>query len=318
MATYGTTFRRLRVGKNMTLKDLADEQVSIGFLSKFETDQSKISVGRLMHLLDKMHVTADEYFFAQHDGYDNPQIPERWSEMSVSNAVGELGSSFYYAAGLANRGRWEELVQWRKKLIADAKLTPTMSHWLDVDFVQLLLAQHRQEDVHPFVQRAITYLKQIDEWSIYELIVFNVFLSGMAVTDVQQLAQAAKRKLTSQSQLSEMARMHRGFLFTNFSYFMNVAHFDLAERMLEQMRDLHHQQTQQQMTGDFGMLILWCQGWLTYRNDDKQRGQAEMKDALTVMRLCEETSLWQLYSAFSDQIWQTDDDHLLHHSRLMA
>ena len=318
MATYGTTFRRLRIGKNMTLKELADDQVSIGFLSKFETDQSKISVDRLMHLLNKLNVTADEYFFAQHDGYDNLQVPERWPEMSVSNAVGDLGSSFYYTAGLSNRGRWADLAQWEHHLVTQSKLTATMGQLLNLDLAKLLLAQHRQEDARPFVQRAITYLQQIDEWSIYELIVFNVFLHGMTVTDVQQLAQSARHKLISQSQLGEMARMHRGFLFTNFCYFMNGAYFDLAERMLGQMRDLHYQQTQQQMTGDFGMLILWCQGWLTYRRDDKSRGQSEMKDALTVMRLCEETGLWQLYSGFSKQICQTDDDHLLYHSRLMA
>lgn len=318
MATYGATFRQLRIGKNMTLKELADEQVSVGFLSKFETDQSKISVDRLMHLLDKMNVTADEYFFAQHDGYAMPEVPKVWSEMSVPNVVAVLGSSFYYTAGLSNRGQWEKLARWQRHLAEQASSAPTMGHWLNFDFAQLLLAQHQQAEPYPFVQRAITYLQQIDEWSIYELIVFNVFLQGMSVPDAQQLALSAKHKLVSQAPLSEVAGMHRGFLVTSFCFFMNRTRFDIAEELLGQMHSLHKEQSPQQSTGDFGMLILWCQGWLTYRRDSEERGQSQMKDALTIMRLCEEESLWRLYAAFSERIWQTKDDHLLYHSRLMA
>lgn len=66
MPNYGEVFKELRVNRNLTLSQLADEEVSIAQLSRFERGESDLSVRKFFHALDKMHLTADEFMDRVH------------------------------------------------------------------------------------------------------------------------------------------------------------------------------------------------------------------------------------------------------------
>ena len=57
----GITLRKIREGKQISICSLADEHLSKSQISRFERGESEISCIRLINILDKLHVTLDEF-----------------------------------------------------------------------------------------------------------------------------------------------------------------------------------------------------------------------------------------------------------------
>lgn len=67
MKKLGHVFRSMRVAKNLSLKDIAQGDISISFLSKFERDESDISLSKFYALLNNINVTIEEFTFIAND-----------------------------------------------------------------------------------------------------------------------------------------------------------------------------------------------------------------------------------------------------------
>lgn len=67
MNKIGHVFRTIRLAKNLSLKDIAQGDISVSFLSKFERDESDISLSKFYSLLNKMNITLEEFRFIAND-----------------------------------------------------------------------------------------------------------------------------------------------------------------------------------------------------------------------------------------------------------
>jgi len=59
----GKLYRQLRKERGYTIAQVADEQNSRSFISKFEQGASSISIHRLERLLENIHVTVEEFYY---------------------------------------------------------------------------------------------------------------------------------------------------------------------------------------------------------------------------------------------------------------
>lgn len=57
----GKAFRNIRTNRNISMKQVADEHVSVSLLSRFERGESDISLSKFMQALSNMHVEMNEY-----------------------------------------------------------------------------------------------------------------------------------------------------------------------------------------------------------------------------------------------------------------
>ena len=62
MQSLGQTFHQLRKNKNLTLKEVADDEISVAVISKFENDQTMVVADRLRHLLSNINVATEDFF----------------------------------------------------------------------------------------------------------------------------------------------------------------------------------------------------------------------------------------------------------------
>lgn len=58
---YGSTFRHLRKSKGLTLSDVSENIVSPQALSKFERDESYISINLFLRLIQRMNIEFSEF-----------------------------------------------------------------------------------------------------------------------------------------------------------------------------------------------------------------------------------------------------------------
>lgn len=97
----GKTLRKIRKSKQVSINSIADEHLSKSQISRFERGESEISYIRLINILDKLHITLDE-FLILHDS-DNKNkvsfahlvhyIRKEYSQQNVNNIKSLLTDS---------------------------------------------------------------------------------------------------------------------------------------------------------------------------------------------------------------------------------
>lgn len=100
----GITLRKVRKGKQISLCSVADEHLSKSQISRFERGESEISCIRLINILDKLHITLDEFLVLHNEDYTNTElfanlvqyIRKQYSSQNIKNIAAPLSDSSHY------------------------------------------------------------------------------------------------------------------------------------------------------------------------------------------------------------------------------
>lgn len=100
----GITLRKVRKGKQISLCSVADEHLSKSQISRFERGESEISCIRLINILDKLHITLDEFLILYNEDYTNAElfanlvqyIRKQYSSHNIKNIAALLSDSSHY------------------------------------------------------------------------------------------------------------------------------------------------------------------------------------------------------------------------------
>ena len=100
----GITLRKVRKGKKISLCSVADEHLSKSQISRFERGESEISCIRLINILDKLHITLDEFLVLHNEDYTNTElfanlvqyIRKQYSSQNIKNIAALLSDSSHY------------------------------------------------------------------------------------------------------------------------------------------------------------------------------------------------------------------------------
>ncbi len=100
----GITLRKVRKGKQISLCSVADEHLSKSQISRFERGESEISCIRLINILDKLHITLDEFLILHDEDYTNTElfanlvqyIRKQYSSQNINNIASLLSDSSHY------------------------------------------------------------------------------------------------------------------------------------------------------------------------------------------------------------------------------
>lgn len=100
----GITLRKVRKGKQISLCSVADEHLSKSQISRFERGESEISCIRLINILDKLHITLDEFLVLHNEDYTNTElfanlvqyIRKQYSSQNIKNIAALLSGSSHY------------------------------------------------------------------------------------------------------------------------------------------------------------------------------------------------------------------------------
>ena len=100
----GITLRKVRKGKQISLCSVADEHLSKSQISRFERGESEISCIRLINILDKLHITLDEFLVLHNEDYTNAElfanlvqyIRKQYSSQNIKNIAALLSDSSHY------------------------------------------------------------------------------------------------------------------------------------------------------------------------------------------------------------------------------
>ena len=147
----GITLRKVRKGKQISLCSVADEHLSKSQISRFERGESEISCIRLINILDKLHITLDEFLILHDKDYSNTEsfanlvqyIRKQYSSQNINNIKCLLSDSSNYTLNSFEKTMVKSILH-----TMDSTIIPS-----DEELLQLT-----------------DYLFNVEKWSYYEII----------------------------------------------------------------------------------------------------------------------------------------------------
>lgn len=150
----GITLRKVRKGKQISLSSVADEHLSKSQISRFERGESEISCTRLINILDKLHITLDEFLILHDEDYTKigsfanlvQYIRKQYTSQSIDNITCLLSDTTNYTLDPLEKTMIKSILH-----TMDSRISPS-----DEELLQL-----------------IDYLFKVEKWGYYEIVLFG-------------------------------------------------------------------------------------------------------------------------------------------------
>lgn len=150
----GMTLRKVRKGKQVSLSSVADEHLSKSQISRFERGESEISCARLINILDKLHISFDEFLILHDQDYTKTElfanlvqyIRKQYSSQDINNIVYLLCDSSNYTLNSFEKTMVKSILY-----TMDSTIFPS-----DEELLQLT-----------------DYLFKVEKWGYYEIILLG-------------------------------------------------------------------------------------------------------------------------------------------------
>lgn len=150
----GVTLRKIRKGKQISLCSVADELLSKSQISRFERGESEISCIRLINILDKLHITLDEFLILHDEDYTKTEsfanlvqyIRKQYSSQNINNIQSLLSDSSNYTLNSLEKTMVKSILH-----TMDSNVIPS-----DEELLQLT-----------------DYFFKVEKWGYYEIILLG-------------------------------------------------------------------------------------------------------------------------------------------------
>ncbi|MGQ7387351.1 Rgg family transcriptional regulator [Streptococcus suis] len=150
----GITLRKVCKGKQISLCSVADEHLSKSQISRFERGESEISCIRLINILDKLHITLDEFLILHDEDYTKTEsfanlvqyIRIQYSSQNINNIACLLSNTSNYNLNSIEKTMVKSILH-----TIDSTITPSNEELLQLT----------------------DYLFKVEKWGYYEIILLG-------------------------------------------------------------------------------------------------------------------------------------------------
>lgn len=155
--SIGMLIREFRQSRNLTIKEVCDNDLSIAQLSKFERGVSEITINKLLVILDKLNITIEEFFHAEKEFElsEFEQLIVKMKDYYIQNDVTQIVAL-----------RDEQLAKYKQKNIKFFELNAIMLSALLKDLTGEKSKEPEMEE------KLIDHLLEVDIWCHYEIVLF--------------------------------------------------------------------------------------------------------------------------------------------------
>lgn len=155
--SIGMLIREFRQSRNLTIKEVCDNELSIAQLSKFERGVSEITINKLLVILNKLNITIEEFFHAEQE-FELSEFEQLIVKMKT-----------YYIQNDAG-----QLAELRDRQFEKYKQTNIKFFELNAIMLSALLKDLTNDDSKEpeMEEKLIDHLLGVDIWCHYEIVLF--------------------------------------------------------------------------------------------------------------------------------------------------
>ena len=285
---FGKVFKQIRKSKGMTLKEAAGKSLSQAQLSRFENEQSMVTVDLLYEMLGNINTTPQEYYFLM--GAD----PEKELRDFFYRII-ELDGSFLTETDL--------LENEKKKLLQNNPGTYDWEKYMAY-FIDNIIKVRKNEPLGTdnYVR---DYLMQVDNWGERELRIYAMFGFVLPVETTYFLMKTAvKRSQLYQGIPQDMKLLHT-ILTNNFSTFIYHDRLDYAKEALLLFEENIAQNSE---FVESHLNLLFNKGIFAFKQKDIEKAKKYCEQVLSLCEVLQQTERRNMY-AYRYKTWLKEYDN---------
>ncbi|MDT2832509.1 helix-turn-helix domain-containing protein [Vagococcus carniphilus] len=318
----GELFRKLKKDRGFSLEQVSDEINSISFISKFEKGQSNISFLRFERLLQNVNVSMEEFLYLR-ALEDNPFLND-----DIKVLRGYLTSDFYYyLARLLNINKCSEKNEFEKGIVEMKLVKEEMDHAINWQrFVGIFCdicivmyesnilqrddansgetAEALMKEINYLSKPVVSYLYKVEDWGVFEVALFKLFLFTFKVEQINQLLPIAISRTQKESEFHVMATFKIEIIFSSFSYFANFRHKKWAREALEMARDLLRDEKDLMNS----TMLLFYEGWYQIIFEEKDKGIEKCFQAISIFNILDQPTFQKRFKLFLENILKNKEE----------
>lgn len=317
----GEIFRQLRKDRGLSLQDVADEVNSVSFISKFEKGASQISFYRLEHLLERINVSFEEFLYLR--------IPDADSNMydylsdqpffMTGKFIFYLNQIFKYNDEANQSHNFKEAINQmeslKKELLGetrDEKFLKLLCQLLTLNYQLNERDQEQPRDIKKFFATlqelsapVVKYLYNVENWGVFEVLLFRFFQFSFPVETVHQLLRTAVSRIEKEAGVQLMQRMKFELLFGTCATFINFRKLSWAKEVLVETEKLLHDQSDLSNSTK----LLFYQGWVKIMSGAIDEGKQNCQQAISIFRILKQPSMQRMYEELLQGILINQQNH---------
>ncbi|QLB52567.1 MutR family transcriptional regulator [Streptococcus sanguinis] len=267
MDNLGPVFRDFRLNGHYSLKEAAGEVCSTSQLSRFELGESDMTLSKFLDLLDNIHVTFENFM----DKARNFQLNDHIAMMSQIIPL-------YYSKDI------EGFQKLQAKQLEKAKEDSSPLYYeLNWILLQGLICQRdsRFSMEQADLDKVADYLFQVEDWTMYELILFGNLYTFYEVDYVYRMAKEVLKNKCLFMQIGRQRNLVRLLLLNFWLHCLEHGDLNKATYFEDQVKIFLEDPTAiYEKT-----IFVYIKGFKLYIEGDKQVGINKMCDAIQVFEV---------------------------------
>ena len=158
MENFGKIFRKFREARNLTLKDVSGSYLSISQLSRFENEETDLTITKFMKALDAINMPIDEFIYATNDFHrdDLNELLEKIRSFIANRDIDSMEALLVSYSETNNDNK--EIFHKLNTILIKIRLQD-LSHKVYIDKGDL--------------EYLTNYLFSVEFWGCYELLLFT-------------------------------------------------------------------------------------------------------------------------------------------------
>lgn len=276
---YGSVFRILRENKNISISSLADEYISKGMISKFERDTSDISVSRFFHLLEKIKISPDEFFFSKNQ-YKSEGFNELLSIIQkcvLTNNITKLKNTLK-----TETNKYKETANQYYKLNCIMLAAVIMNMENNKNVIS-------DENLHILTN----YLFKCENWGYYELTLYANSMSALPINSIIAFSKSLPQKILSMKSSNKILELGFNVILNTLDLCMRFNKKETAKYFLDSLENLNLPET---MLFEHTLLKLYKGIYITKFKIDYPEDNNLIEEALTIFKLAGSIELHAIFS----------------------
>ncbi|MBS4456973.1 Rgg family transcriptional regulator [Tuanshanicoccus lijuaniae] len=278
MNNLGFYFRTIRESKNISISSLADEYISKGMISKFEREESDISTTRFFHLLEKIKISPNEYFFLKNQ-YKSDDFEE------ILTTIQQCVLS----------GNTKKLVLLLDKENTAFTLHENKFHKLNCIMIKAVLkeisANQYQIDSEE-IEFIIDYLFRCENWYHYEMILYANSMGALPIESIIAFSKNIPQKIMLMKNSGKMLEIGFNVILNTLGLCIKNNYKDAAHYFLSSLDNLTMPEV---MLFEHTLLRLYKGAFLKKFAIDITEGDKLITDSLLVFQLTQCTELYDIF-----------------------
>lgn len=274
MNNFGKTFRKIRKSKEYSIEDLASIEVSKSAISRFEREEIDLSFSKVVILLDKLHVSVEEFVTLASPKKVIDESEKAFSQMILSNDKNNLEKQILFLN--------QELE----------------SNYNKFQYLNLIIYEtHFQKINHKKISSQkvsflVNYLFSCDFWTYYELTLFGNMIEDIPLETCLVISKELVKK-------SPLIKQNRQYFETLINVLINIAFLCINSNKIQETRTIIDILTKFNLDETFLLertILLYLDGILGFCDKDTS-GKKNINKAIKIFKLSDSPNFSNLLTS---------------------